>query len=234
MSVGRKRSNCFTIFRICFGKGPPTGRRKGLHCIILWFRERSRIRPRVLKVARSAGPSDSASMANGATLPAAETGENSRRMGSPAWIQPELLAELDGRLWHATSERGYAGIVADGAIRPDSLAIYHNGFCRSIGAVSLFDLAAPDEAASAAATHWSAWLGALDDEFRFWIEIDRSATASDILDPRATLDRWRSALDAGSTSLRIISGIEAAHLGRIPLAKTLQVLRIRRGHWLRH
>lgn len=174
--------------------------------------------------------------ANGSAPSGAATesaAESRRRVGAPAWIETALLYELDGGLWHATDERGFNGIVADRAIKPDAPSIYHNGFCRSIGAVSLFDLSRPDDAVPAAASHWSKWLGALEEEPRFWFEIDRKATAASVLDPAATLKRWRMALGEHSLSLRLIAGIEAAHVGPIPVTSTLRVLRLERGCWIR-
>jgi hypothetical protein len=158
-----------------------------------------------------------------------ETDKSLRREGAPDWIEDVLLQKLDGRLWHATTERAWRAIMADGIIRPDAEAVYRNGFCRSIGAVSLFDLSQPDSAAPVAATHWSAWLGGLDDEPRYWIEIDRAAVSERLLTPVETLARWRLALNEGSQTLRIIAGLEAAHLGPIALLSTCQVLRLTRG-----
>lgn len=159
-----------------------------------------------------------------------------RREGAPSWIDVDLLAQLDGRLWHASDANGWAGIRRTGAIIADAKPHYPNGFCRSIGAVSLFDLAQPDSASSVAAAHWSQWLGAVDEEPRYWIEIDRSAVAPQLLTPADTLARWRNALDEGSPNLRIISGLEAAHLGRVPLQHTRRVIecvsgRLRETWW---
>jgi hypothetical protein len=152
-----------------------------------------------------------------------------RRAGAPDWIGSSLLRELNSRLWHATDEQGWRGIVAAQAILPNAPAKYPSGFCRSIGGVSLFDLGQPDDAASPAASHWSDWLGRTDDNLRVWFEIDRDATRNAVLSPSATLARWRGALDAHSTSLRIIAGLEAAHLGPIPVERTIRVLQLRRG-----
>lgn len=162
-----------------------------------------------------------------------ETDKTSRRDDAPAWIEGALLAALDGRLWHATDEKGWAGIRASGTIRPDAPPHYANGFCRSIGAVSLFDLRCPDSACSPAAAHWSDWLGHRADEPRYWIEVNRARTVATTLTPAETLDRWRTALAAGASSLRIIAGIESAHLGCIPMSSTVQLLTIRDGRWLK-
>lgn len=152
-----------------------------------------------------------------------------RRPGAPEWISEKLLALLDGRLWHAADEAGWAGIWRDGAIRHDGPARFPNAFCRSIGAVSLFDLAQPDAAIPQAATHWSAWLGLHDDAPRYWLEVDREAAGSAILSPSDVLGRWRVALMEQRPELRLISGIEAGHLGPVPLSNVRRVLEVRRG-----
>jgi hypothetical protein len=148
-----------------------------------------------------------------------------RRSGSPEWIEDSLLGELDGGLWHATDERGWFGIVADGSIRADAVAKYGNGFCRSIGAVSLFDLSRPESAVSPTASHWSDWLRPNAGKC-IWIEVDREASAGKLLDPDATLARWKLALEEGCQNLRYIAGIEAAHIGALPLTSTLRALEI--------
>lgn len=152
------------------------------------------------------------------------------RPGTPQWVEPVLAGALDGRLWHATDLLGWKGIRADGAIRPDARVNYPNAFCRSIGAVSLFDLSQPD--ASPPAAHWSQWLGSpSEDKVRLWLEVDREQVRGQLLDPDETLKRWRTALDEHSTSLRLIGGIEAAHVGEIPLVHVVRVLRIQGGRW---
>jgi hypothetical protein len=139
---------------------------------------------------------------------------------------------LDGRLWHATDEQGWNAIRLAGAIVPGARINFPNAFCRSISAVSLFDLAQPDSAASRASTHWSAWLGAHPPERRFWLEVDRAKAAPCLLSPAETLERWRSALAEGSPSLRLIAGLEAAHVGRIPLEHTVRTIEVNTGRWI--
>lgn len=157
--------------------------------------------------------------------------DRASRHDAPTWIDRALLAELDGGLWHATDERGWTGIIAEGAIHPDAIPHYANGFCRSIGAVSLFDLAMPDTAAPLSAAHWSNWLGGRGADPRWWFEIDRAASDDALLSPAETMDRWRKALSARSTNLRIIAGLESAYVGSIPLARIVRVLRIQGEEW---
>ncbi|PTQ12092.1 hypothetical protein CLG96_05860 [Sphingomonas oleivorans] len=160
---------------------------------------------------------------------AAAISRTARRAGAPDWIDGTLLRMLDGGLWHATKEHAWRSIVNEGKIRADAPPLYKNGFCRSIGGVSLFDLTRPDDAASPAAAHWSAWLGATDDEPRYWIEIERSGVAAELLTTEETLSRWREAFERHSPNLRIIAGLETAHIGSIPLDRTCRVLRLIRG-----
>lgn len=69
---------------------------------------------------------------------------NDLRPNVPTWLPSDLVRELDGRLWHATDELGFKGIISHGQITAAAKAKYQNGFCRGIGAVSLFDLSYPD------------------------------------------------------------------------------------------
>lgn len=161
--------------------------------------------------------------------------------GTRFWVEPEFLGELGGGLWHATPECRWIKILASGQIRPDAPAPFNNGFCRSIGAVSLFDLAQPDDAARYDATKLAHWLGKRDDETRYWIEIDREATVSSVLDPAATCQKFRqlalNSMKARASQegkgMQFIAGMEAAHVGPIPLYKTKRVLQIRNGSWVR-
>lgn len=153
------------------------------------------------------------------------------RPGAPQGIDLTLLHALDGGLWHATDEAGFAGISEDQQIRPDARAGHTNAFCRSIGAVSLFDLARPDTAFPSSAAHWSLWLTPFSGGAAYWFEIDRRAAVHHVLSPEATLARWNVALEAGDPNLRIISGIEAAHMGAIPLSCVCRCLLINEMGW---
>lgn len=146
---------------------------------------------------------------------------------TPGRIPVDLLAELDGRLWHATRAAGYAGIFATGHIQPDAPPLYANGFCRSIGAVSLFDLACPDPPPGP--THWSHWLRCYGSEPHYWLEISRDGAANDLVSAEDTLRLWRETPPGQGG--RIIGGIEAAHRGPIPLAQVVRVLRISLPEW---
>lgn len=158
-----------------------------------------------------------------------------RRSRAPSWIDTSLLYQLDGGLWHATSESRWIAILQDGAIRPDADADFSNGFCRSIGAVSLFDLSQSDDTAPVSATPWYGWLRLRDQESRFLIEIDRVGTVAHFVDPFVLIKRWKTTVAAiidDSDSFRIIRGIEAAHLGPIKLCNVRRVLKIETEGWV--
>jgi hypothetical protein len=158
-----------------------------------------------------------------------------RRSRAPSWIDSSLLDQLDGGLWHATSKSRWIAILQDGAIRPDADADFSNGFCRSIGAVSLFDLSQSDDAAPDRATPWYDWLNLRDQESRFLIEIDRVGTVARFVDPFVLIKRWKTtvaALKNEDDSFRIMPGIEAAHFCPIELCNVRRVLKIETEGWV--
>jgi hypothetical protein len=153
-----------------------------------------------------------------------------RRDERSAWIDPSLLARVDGRLWHATDEVGLTGILGERMIRADARPHCTHGFCRSIGAVSVFDLAEPDGAIHVTAAHWSQWMRNDVGKPRYWIEIDRAALAGKLLDVRETGRRFNERLDAGGMiATRLIFGIEAAHIGPIPIEHLTDVIVVDNG-----
>lgn len=125
---------------------------------------------------------------------------------------------MKGRLWHATSPEALRSILRQAMIRPDAAPIYPNGFCRTIGAVSLFDLTNTE--VPPGASHWSQWFRG-PGETSYWLEIDRASVANALLSPVELLARW-----CGRT--RIIAGVEAGHLGPIPLEHVSAILGFRR------
>jgi hypothetical protein len=157
--------------------------------------------------------------------------QHTRRLGAPEWIDPALLHELDGALWHATRESRWTSIVADAEIRPNANADFENGFCRSIGAISLFDLSQPDKDVPQTATHWSRWLKPIGTDTPVWIEIDRQLTTVNVISPAALLKCWREKNPYEESSTRIIAGIEAGYLGPIPLNKIIRALVLRPKGW---
>lgn len=154
------------------------------------------------------------------------------RSNAPNWIDRALLAELDGRLWHIADPFGWAGILRDQIIRHDAPAKYAKSFCRSIGAISLFDLSCSDRGVLPPASHWSAWLMADSEPPCYWLEISRAHIEPNILCPSEMLARWQEASKSGERNLRMIEGVEAAHVGPIPLSSVPRVLQLERGTWM--
>ena len=62
-------------------------------------------------------------------------------MNNPGLPQ-ELWNELDQGVWHATSQAVLQKIISSNAIKPSIDGGYSNSFCRSLGAVSVFDFGA--------------------------------------------------------------------------------------------
>jgi hypothetical protein len=126
---------------------------------------------------------------------------------------------LHGRLWHATTLRGWAGICADRTIRPDlAEAAYKSALCRLIGAVSLFDFSGPIDGIDEAARDWQAWLCGRDDRVRIWIEISRPKTATSVIGPEDLRERYRRNLETREfqPAPRFIQFVEAGHHGPVP------------------
>ena len=151
------------------------------------------------------------------------------RSNAPKWIGRMLLAELDGRLWHVADPVSWAGILQDQGIRHDATAKYAKSFCRTFGAISLFDLACSDHGVLPPASHWSAWLMPDSDLSCYWLEICREQIESGFLSHSDMLARWH---EASERSLRMIEGVEAAHIGFIPLSSVVRVFELRRGSWM--
>jgi len=145
------------------------------------------------------------------------------------WISSPLLERLNGRLWHATSADGLSGILHDRAIRADAATKHSTAYVRSIGGVSLFDLAEPDIGIHPVAAHWSDWLRDRTGT-PYWLEVDRAAVADQFIGTRETYRRWQERLDAGGmTATRLIANIEAAHIGSIPLCQVNAIIAVDHG-----
>lgn len=144
------------------------------------------------------------------------------RTGAPDWLPRGLVNELEGRLWHATNASALKMIVQDGFIGISAASKYPNGFCRGIGAVSLFDFCYPDPPPYM--THWSQWISREPSQPSYWLEVDRELAQSSILDPERLLQRWRD--ERAADKMRIIAGIESAHLGPLPIDHVRRALKI--------
>lgn len=136
----------------------------------------------------------------------------------PSDLPSEVWERLRGRLWHVTTTEGWRGICSAGAIhaREADQPCYTRGYCRLIGAVSLFDLAVPLAAVEEASRDWLSWLSGREDRVRLWLELDRVALGARLIDPATLRAQYRN------TTLRpwplIIAGVEAAHTGPVPFS----------------
>lgn len=150
-----------------------------------------------------------------------------RRPGTPDWVDDGLVAELDGNLWHATNRFACKQILRDGYIKSDAPATYENGFCRSLGAISLFDLSCADPGPPI--SHWCQWICRDPKEPSYWFEVNRKLAASGLIGSEVLLNRWREK-SHGSGGL-ILAGIEAAFIGRLHLDQLLRIIEIRGNRW---
>ena len=98
-----------------------------------------------------------------------------------------LWANLDGRLWHATSREGLRGIVADKAITVGFSDRYLGSFARNQGSVSLFDFGPTSKDYPNQFNNWIGWLGRQQNtKVAVWLEIDRERVNQSLLDAKAT------------------------------------------------
>jgi hypothetical protein len=127
---------------------------------------------------------------------------------------PDLLwAEIDGRLWHATSHQGLIGIVEDKYIRVSRGERYRNSICRRLECVSLFDFGqdALDQDDFMRA-NWYPWLGSEHTgQVAIWLEIDREQVANKLIGPTTLVEIVRAKKIKG----RFFTGVEGCHRGPI-------------------
>jgi|TARA_A100001391_G_scaffold51157_1_gene31200 hypothetical protein len=149
----------------------------------------------------------------------------------------EVHSLLAGGLWHNTSDDRFAGILLTGEIQsepdiPDK-GRYNTGagekgypFARSLGAISLFDLTGfdhdeyaaryPVSSISAFVPYRPAWGHSV------WLELDRPALAQNLIGAVELLDHWKSF----GGDRNILPGVEAAHVGPIPVSALIRAVRI--------
>lgn len=141
------------------------------------------------------------------------------------WRRPDqgFRERLRGHLWHATDHRAVRAILASGSVRSDATPRYANGFCRSIGAVSLFDFAEMDRLTPG--FHWTEWL-LRPGEVTYWLQVDRTAAAPAIVEPAELLERYNRTVGE-HCGARLVGGLEAAHVGPVPLDHVSAILRVR-------
>ena len=151
---------------------------------------------------------------------------------------PEILR---GSLWHTTHPDRYRRIRESGFILadpdlPNSVRWKANlgsglyPYVRHIGGVSLFDFDGFDPIEYSRACPMSSWRKFVpcqsDWVEAIWIEIDRAAVRESYLSPRDLAERQR---EENAERHTLMPGIEAAVLGRIPLAAFRRILICRCG-----
>ncbi len=133
-----------------------------------------------------------------------------------------MWAHLDGRLWHATARDDLHGIIADEEIRVAVGDRYAGSFSRNLGGVSLFDFGPASEDVPNQFHNWCGWFGHQQEaRVAVWLEIDRASVLESLMD--AKVAREASKQDLSAT---FIPGVEACHIGPIPLAAVADVLLI--------
>lgn len=147
----------------------------------------------------------------------------------PAKIWPALA----NKLWHATHIDNALSIVADGEIRPNANSKYGNGYCRSLGGISLFDFRHGDNALRVLHCNWTRWLSGHNvddqDEIGVWFEIDPTRTEPHIAekDIYAHYMANRTYGEDGRLLVRDpMPHCEACYIGSIPLNAIRNVLLI--------
>ena len=127
-------------------------------------------------------------------------------------LPDSLWAELNHRLWHATSTEGLKNIVETEKIMIGNH--YENSLCRHLGCVSIFDFGPTAEDCDQY-YNWIPWFGhEQKSRVAVWLEIDRDATADKVNNAETTRTIWH---DNKLYKKRLIPGVEAGHKGVIPL-----------------
>ena len=158
---------------------------------------------------------------------------------------PEAWEILSGGLWHATGLKGLLGIIRDGVVRPGQK--YKSSFVGARNWVSLFDFG-PSATDKSGQFQWKSWFGSaqLDNEccqwenfeqwrdktyFSAWLEIDREAGASKIVEAEALRLCWGNELDRHTEESsgeifpsRLFSGVEGAFKGDLPTCLVMRVV----------
>ena len=163
---------------------------------------------------------------------------------------PEAWEILSGGLWHATSLNGLLGIIEDGVIRPGEK--YKSSFAGARKWVSLFDFGPTARDEWGQWKNWNQWFGSaeLDNEccrwenfkqwcdktyFSAWLEIDREAGASKVVEAEALRRCWDKAPEksSGETWLgQYIPGVEGAFKGNLPTCLVMRVVFFRSDYSL--
>jgi hypothetical protein len=138
-------------------------------------------------------------------------------------LNDALWAELDGRLWHATSPAGLEGILTSGEIRITSRR-YAGSLCLSLNGVCLFDFGPSAAVVERQLNNWYGWFGQQQNcRVSAWLEIDRDAVRL------ALRDAGQIRVLGRTTPGRLyIPGVEACHVGPVPMEALRSVLLIDR------
>ena len=140
-----------------------------------------------------------------------------------------LWMVLDQRLWHATAIDALQGIVGDGAVKIKGCR-YKNSLCRHLDGVSLFDFGPTAVDDWGQLKNWRGWFGSQQGaSVSVWLEIDRCITLIRVHDAGALHRIWKK-----DRSRTFIPGVEACHLGSIPLAAVKGALLIDRYNLEHH
>lgn len=146
-------------------------------------------------------------------------------------IPAALRADLRSHLWHVTNETRFLDILRTEQILPEppipDSQRYATGegpdlypYCRSIGAISLFDFAAfEDDAAYSEdypVSNWREFLhGPPGWKAAVWLAIPRASVGTEFVSAKMALEGWRQ----GNPGRRIMPMIEACHVGALPIAQ---------------
>ena len=141
-------------------------------------------------------------------------------------VPDALWSRLDGRLWHATERRSLSGIVSDGRIAIEIGDRFRSSFCRRQGGLCLFDFGATAEWVDGRSDQWTGWLGSQQgSRIAIWLEVHRAELAAGLWDAATARSNWHK-MGYGE----FIHGVEACHIGPIPLAAVIGVVLISRDN----
>ncbi len=141
------------------------------------------------------------------------------KLDNPGLLE-DLWEHLDGRLWHATARDDLHGIIADEEIRVAVGDRYVGSFSRNLGGVSLFDFGPASEDVPNQFHNWCGWFGHQQEaRVAVWLEIDRASVLESLMDAKVAREAWKQDLSA-----TFIPGVEACHIGPIPLAAVAGIL----------
>lgn len=138
-------------------------------------------------------------------------------------LPPALWQRLNGRLWHATTRTGLSGIISSGAIKPAIGDRYVCSFCRTHSGICLFDFGDTATSVESQFGNWNEWLGSPHKtEVVLWLDIDREGVLANLWNAEQARQKW----DSSAPSKKLIPGVEACHLGPIPLVSITSVVAI--------